>query len=71
MRLLVWAGAMVVSIGALGGVMGALSNRAARPGPTLGESFAAYVSGRARMLASSSPQRSRPSGSLPLSRRLR
>ena len=57
MRLLVWAGAMVISVGALGGVLGALSNRAARPGPTLGESFSAYVAGRARMLASRTPPR--------------
>jgi len=46
---------MVASIGALGGILGALSNRAARPGPTLGESFSAYLTGRARMLVSRTP----------------
>jgi hypothetical protein len=55
MRLLMWAGAMVVSFGALGGILGALSNRAARPGPTLGESFSAYLAGRARMLSRRTP----------------
>jgi hypothetical protein len=62
MRLLVWAGGMVASIGALGGILGALSNRAARPGPTLGESFSAYLAGRARFLASTSRPNVRSSG---------
>jgi hypothetical protein len=62
MRLLLWAGAMVVSIGALGGVLGALSNRSARPGPTFSESFSAYLAGRARLLGSRSQPPVRSSG---------
>jgi hypothetical protein len=62
MRLLMWAGAMVVSMGALGGVLGALSNRAAHLGPTFSESFSAFLAGRARYLASNDRTHVRSSG---------
>jgi len=48
MWLLMWVGAMILTIGALGGVLGALATRAARPGVTpLGEMVSAFLAGRA------------------------
>jgi hypothetical protein len=48
MWLLTWVVAMVLTIGVIGGVLGALADRAARPGVTpLGELVAGFFSGRA------------------------
>lgn len=48
MWLLGWVFAMVLTIGVIGGVLGALADRAARSGVTpLGEMVAAFLAGRA------------------------
>ena len=48
MWLLGWVVAMVLTIGVIGGVLGALADRAARPGVTpLGDMVSAFLAGRA------------------------
>lgn len=63
MRLLVWLGAMVLVIGAVGGILGALADRAARPGTRpLSEVASAYVVGRFASLRSASRRRASSGG---------
>ena len=62
MRLLMWAGGMVVSIGALGGVLGALSNRSARPeARPISDVISGFFAGRTVSLPSA-PRRVSSSG---------
>ncbi len=47
MWLLLWVGAMILTIGMIGGVLGALAERASRPGVTpLSEMVSTFFAGR-------------------------
>jgi hypothetical protein len=63
MWLLLWVCAVVLIIGSLGGVLGALADRSARSGDSpLGEMVSAYLSGRVAAIRSGSKARATSRG---------